>query len=147
MSPGDGINRSDMTDATTSFSVPQERAERERLRTATEAYVLSSNLVPPLSMAELHEQTAAVCKATAADPAHAGFITVLIANEVWKDTLASVPYERRVLLLPQCLRDKDECPATIDEFGLLCEDCGGCALTQWRSLGREKGYQVLIAEG
>lgn len=147
MSHGDGIHTTEMTDATASFSVPMERNERERLRAATEDYVLSSSLVPPLSMAELHEHTDAVCKTAGADPAHAGFITVLVANEVWKDTLASVPYERRVLLLPQCLRDKDECPATIDEFGLLCEECGRCPIGDIQKEAENLGYVVLVAEG
>lgn len=147
MSPANGIHTTDMTDKTTSFSVPQERKERERLRAATEDYVLTGSLVPPLSMAELHEHTDAVCKAAAADPSHAGFVTVLVANEVWKDTLASVPYERRVLLLPQCLRDKDECPATIDEFGLLCEECGKCPIGGIQKEAEKLGYVVLVAEG
>lgn len=136
-----------MTDSTKTYSVPFERAERDRLRIAAETYVLKRNLVPPLSIGELHEHTAAVCKAANADTGHSAFVTVMVANEVWKDTLASVPYERRVLLLPQCLRDKNGCPATIDEFGLLCEECGNCPIGSIQKEAENLGYVVLVAEG
>ena len=49
--------------------------------------------------------------------------------------------------MPHCLRDAEVCPAEYNELGLLCEDCGGCALTDLRSTAEAKGYQVLIAEG
>src|ERR1051325_8867818 len=38
------------------------------------------------------------------DPIYRDYIGVLINNEMWRETLAAVPYERRLLLLPKCLR-------------------------------------------
>ena len=53
---------------------------------------------------------------------------ILINNEAWRDALAAVPFDRRLLLLPKCLREEEHCPAPFDEFGLLCKQCGLCSI-------------------
>ena len=72
---------------------------------------------------------------------------VLVNNEAWRDTLAGVPYERRLLLLPKCLRVEDKCPAPFDEFGLLCKQCGLCSIQDLQDEAERLGYAVLVAEG
>jgi geranylgeranyl pyrophosphate synthase len=72
---------------------------------------------------------------------------ILLSNEVWQDVVATVPFRRRTLLLPPCLRSSTRCPAQFDEFGLLCERCGNCVLGALSSEAEELGYAVLIAEG
>ncbi len=72
---------------------------------------------------------------------------LLINNEMWRETLASVPYERRLLLLPKCLRVESKCPAPFDEFGLLCKQCGLCTIQDLQSEAEKLGYAVLVAEG
>jgi len=72
---------------------------------------------------------------------------VLFNNEIWRGTFASVPYERRLLLLPQCLRSAADCPAERDDMGLLCQGCGRCPISELQSLAEDLGYLVLVAEG
>jgi geranylgeranyl pyrophosphate synthase len=72
---------------------------------------------------------------------------VLISNEVWSEQLATVPYDRRLLLLPKCLRVEDKCPAPFDEFGLLCKQCGLCSIQDLQEEAERLGYAVLVAEG
>ena len=62
------------------------------------------------------------------DPIYRDYIGVLISNEMWRETLAQVPFEKRLLLLPKCLRVEAKCPAPFDEFGLLCKQCGLCTI-------------------
>lgn len=118
------------------------------LHEAVAAYVADTRLVPPLSWEELELHTRMFLNlhplAAAADP---GLVAILLNNAVWRDTVAAVPFERRLLLLPQCLRNPDTCPATIDEFGLLCRQCGRCRLGEVQAAAEELGYVVLIAEG
>jgi len=69
----------------------------------------------------------------------------LIASYVAKEK--PVPFERRLLLLPKCLRDEERCPAPFDEFGLLCKQCGLCSIQDLQNEAERLGYAVLTAEG
>ena len=60
---------------------------------------------------------------------------------------ARFPFERRLLLLPQCLRVEAKCPAPFDEFGLLCKHCGLCTIQDLQNEAEKLGYAVLVAEG
>jgi geranylgeranyl pyrophosphate synthase len=75
------------------------------------------------------------------------YIGVLLNNEMWRESLASVPFERRLLLLPKCLRVENKCPAPFDEFGLLCKQCGLCTIQDLQAEAEKLGYAVLVAEG
>ena len=55
------------------------------------------------------------------DETYLDYAVVLVNNESWRDTLATVPFEKRLLLMPKCLREENRCPAPFDEFGLLCK--------------------------
>lgn len=126
--------------------VPQEKEQRELLLSEVRDYVRHRKLVPPLSMEELEEHVSRVAADIDGENGFRGFITVLLNNEVWRDTLALIPYERRILLLPQCLRSKD-CNAGMDEFGLICDECGRCPIGTLQAEAEGIGYVVLVAEG
>ena len=130
-------------------SIPQTLAERERLRIAIAGYVSANRerLVPPLVLDELKTHAAAVMTATGVNPMYVDYVGVLLSNEVWREQLATVPYERRLLLLPKCLRVEDKCPAPFDEFGLLCKQCGLCTIQDLQNEAERLGYAVLVAEG
>ena len=127
--------------------IPGEKAERERIRSAVGAYVAARSLVPPLSLEELEGHARELLHSAAIPDGQSDFVSVLVSNAVWRDTLAAVPYERRVLLLPQCLRAKEQCAAELDEYGLLCAQCGRCAIGALQAEAEELGYVVLVAEG
>ena len=75
------------------------------------------------------------------------YVGILLNNEVWREQLATVPFDRRLLLLPKCLRVEDKCPAPFDEFGLLCKQCGLCTIQDLQEEAERLGYAVLVAEG
>jgi geranylgeranyl pyrophosphate synthase len=125
------------------YGVPADRIERDQVLCAVAGYTAEHQLVPPLSMEELRDHAERI----AADPGLIDYVMVLLNNAVWRDTIASIPYERRLLLLPQCLRNPLHCPAELDKFGLLCEACGGCSIGELQTLAEELGYVVLVAEG
>src|SRR5207253_2943588 len=75
------------------------------------------------------------------------YIGVVFNSEASRETLASVPFERRLLLLPKCLRVEDKCPAPFDDFGLLCKQCGLCTIQDLQAEAERLGYAVLVAEG
>ena len=41
----------------------------------------------------------------------ADYTSILVSNAAWRDSLAQIPYERRLLLIPKCLRVEERCPA------------------------------------
>jgi geranylgeranyl pyrophosphate synthase len=130
-------------------NIPQTLAEREHLRAVVGRYVDAhrDTLVPPLVMDELREQADAVVALAGVKPLYRDYVGVLLSNEVWSEQLAAVPYERRLLLLPKCLRVEDKCPAPFDEFGLLCKQCGLCTIQDLQEEAERLGYAVLVAEG
>ena len=76
-----------------------------------------------------------------------GFAMVLIGNFFWKQQFLAIPFERRLLLLPHCLKHAEGCPADYDEFGLDCEKCGACSIADYKGRAEKLGYKVLVAEG
>ena len=128
-------------------NIPATLAERQALRRVVEAYVERESPVPPLSMEELRRHTAIALERDAVDARYHEYAAVLLNNHVWRESLAAVPYERRLLLMPKCLRVEDKCPAPFDELGLLCKQCGLCSIQDLQLEAERLGYAVLVAEG
>lgn len=130
-------------------NIPQTRAEREVLLRQVQAYVAArrSEITPPLVLDELRVRSEEIVRAHAVDPRYHDYVGVLLGNETWREHLAAVPYDRRLLLLPKCLRVEDRCPAPFDEFGLLCKQCGLCTIQDLQEEAEKLGYAVLVAEG
>lgn len=128
-------------------NIPQTRGEREHLRRRLRKFVAEKQPVAPLSLAELRRLAEDFVDGEGIDRRYVDYTGVLLNGEVWRDQLASVPYERRLLLLPKCLRVEDQCPAPFDEFGLLCKQCGLCTIQDLQEEAERLGYAVLVAEG
>src|SRR5688572_20803444 len=130
-------------------NIPQTLPEREYLRSVVLRYVEDrrETLVPPLVLDELRTHADAVVVLGRIDPMYRDYAGILINNEVWTEHLATVPFERRLLLLPKCLRVEEKCPAPFDEFGLLCKQCGLCTIQDLQEEAERLGYAVLVAEG
>jgi geranylgeranyl pyrophosphate synthase len=133
----------------TQENLPSERAEREALRRHVAAYVARhrDELTPPLLADELRSRAEDAARLAGLDAKYADYVGVLLNNEVWREQLASTPFERRLLLLPKCLRVEDRCPAPFDDFGLLCKQCGLCTIQDLQEEAERLGYAVLVAEG
>src|SRR5229473_91399 len=130
-------------------NIPQTLPERERLRSFIARYVAANrdSVVPPLVLDELRNHADRVVAGAGVDSIYRDYAGVLLGNEVWREQLATVPYDRRLLLLPKCLRVEDKCPAPFDEFGLLCKQCGLCTIQDLQTEAERLGYAVLVAEG
>lgn len=128
-------------------NVPQSRHAREKLLEAIRAYVAREKPVPPLGIEELRVHTDAVLKEAGMESKYSDFAAVLVNNEAWRETVAAIPYDKRLLLLPKCLRDAKDCPSSFDDIGLLCQHCGRCVIDDLKSQAEQLGYAVLVAEG
>ncbi|MBW8036118.1 MAG: DUF116 domain-containing protein [Planctomycetes bacterium] len=128
-------------------NIPRTKQQRELLLDTIRQYVEEEKPVTPLSFNELGVHSDKVLDIAGMDKKYADFAAVLINNEAWRKTVASIPYERRLLLLPNCLRDHEKCQGQFDDVGLICEHCGNCIIDEFKSRAEELGYAVLVAEG
>ena len=128
-------------------NIPQTKAERDQITAIVRGYVERYRPVPPMPIAELREHADRIVAAAGLDAAHRDYIGVVVNNEAWRDALATIPYDRRLLLMPKCLRVEARCPAPFDEFGLLCKKCGLCSIQDLQTEAERLGYAVLVAEG
>lgn len=128
-------------------NIPPTLFERTRLLQAVRRYVAEFNPVPPVPLAELKDHADRLVVSLDCNPVHRDYLGVLLNNEMWRESFAAVPYERRLLLLPKCMRVASKCPAPFDEFGLLCKQCGLCTIQDLTAEAEKLGYAVLVAEG
>lgn len=128
-------------------NIPQTKAERDAVLATVREYVEREKPVPPLPLEELRVHTERLVAQAGIDPQYTDYTGVLLNNELWRESLAAIPYERRLLLMPKCLRVESKCPAPFDEFGLLCKQCGLCTIQDFQNEAERLGYAVLVAEG
>ncbi len=127
--------------------VPASVAERGHLRSLAVRYVQEHGLLPPLGVDELRGCASSLAAQQGVPGEHLAFLTVLIGNAVWQPVVAAVPFDRRLLLLPQCLCRTEVCRAERDEVGLLCAGCGRCSIARLQGEAERLGYVTLVAEG
>lgn len=128
-------------------NIPPTLQQREELVQFARSWVKEWAPVPPVPLADLRQLADKVLAETGVDARYRDYVAVLINNELWRETLAAIPYDRRLLLLPKCLRAEDKCRAAMDEFGLLCKQCGQCTIQDLQAEAERLGYAVLVAEG
>jgi len=130
-------------------NLPQTKQERDHFLQVIRAYVEEEKPVPPMPLKELEVHARRLLDGLGYrdDDTYLHYTAVCLNNEMWRETLAEIPYERRLLLMPKCLRVEDKCPAPFDEFGLLCKQCGLCSIQDFQNEAERLGYAVLVAEG
>ncbi len=127
--------------------VPQSRAERKTFLSHVRKYVGANVLVPPVTVDQIRRHAGALRGQCRIDRRYSDFISVLLGNTIWMNTVSTVPFNRRIFMIPHCLRDKKTCTAEMDEFGLLCRECGKCPIGTLKKEAESLGYLVLVAEG
>ncbi|MDB4673411.1 polyprenyl synthetase family protein [Verrucomicrobiales bacterium] len=128
-------------------NIPQTKTERDALLRYIREYMETEKPVPPMPLDELEVHARKVLEATGFADIYLHYTAVCLSNEMWRETMAAIPFERRLLLMPKCLRVEDKCPAPFDEFGLLCKSCGLCTIQDFQEEAERLGYAVLVAEG
>lgn len=127
--------------------VPGTAELRQQIRAAAEVIAAQLDRSRPLARHEM-EQTARRLLAEMGQPAgYVGWTMVALASAFWREQVAAVPPEKRLLLLPHCLRNAERCAGEYRPLGLICRDCGACQLAALRAEAAGVGYRVMIAEG
>jgi len=128
-------------------AVPETLSQREKFKTEAERYARGFDKSQPFSKDELESHARKLLAELDEPEKFLGFAMVMLGNFFWKQQFLAVPFHRRMLLLPHCLKHAEGCPADYDEFGLDCEKCGACSIADYKVRAEQLGYKVLVAEG
>ena len=127
--------------------VPETLELRESLRARCAEIASRLDRDVPMTKDEMEQVARRALQEADLPEGYLGWMMVMISSAFWEDSLKSVPPERRLFLLPHCLKHAEGCPAEYDQFGMNCKECGACSIADFRSLAEEMGYRVLVAEG
>jgi geranylgeranyl pyrophosphate synthase len=128
-------------------AMPQERAERDKVRAEAARRAAVFDRSRPLVRDLLQSMAETMLREMGLEEKYLGFAMVCLSNEFWRTQIQSIPFNRRLLLLPHCLKHAEGCPADYDEFGLDCKKCGACSVADYKTKAEELGYKVLVSEG
>lgn len=120
---------------------------REMLRLRCREVAAKLDKSVPLGKDEMEKVARALLENEGLAEGYLGWAMVVLSTEFWADQVASVPPERRLFLLPHCLKHAEGCPADYDQFGMNCRQCGACSIADFRTVAEDMGYRVLVAEG
>ena len=127
--------------------VPETRELRETIRGHCCELVAHLDKSEPLSKGDWERLARELLSSGGFSEKYLGWTMVVLTSEFWRDQVAAIPPQRRLLLLPHCLKHAEGCPADYDEFGLDCRRCGACSIADFRTQAEDMGYRVLVAEG
>jgi geranylgeranyl diphosphate synthase, type II len=127
--------------------VPETRELRDRVRAEAARLGQTLDRSKPLTKANLRALAEGLLKEMSLGEQYLGFVMVVLSNEFWREQVQAIPFNRRLLLLPHCLKHAEGCPADYDEFGLDCRKCGACSVADFKTKAEDLGYKVLVSEG
>lgn len=126
--------------------VPETPELRRDLRARLRIRVSGLALRPPVPLPRLIRLATGFLADNALPEAWRDWCVVCISNVIWEKAIRRIPRERRLLLLPVCIRDHEHCQAEFDDLGLLCAGCGRCPVAAWREQAERLGMATLVAE-
>ncbi|QGJ72146.1 Geranylgeranyl pyrophosphate synthase [Planctomycetales bacterium 10988] len=127
--------------------VPETRAMRDTMIAKCREYAATLDKSNPLNKDEMESHARTILEQMNLSEGYVGWTMVSLASEFWRDHIAAIPPQRRLFLMPHCLKNPSGCPADYDEFGLDCRQCGACSIADFRGTAEDMGYKVLVSEG
>jgi geranylgeranyl diphosphate synthase, type II len=124
--------------------VPQDAAIRDAIRSLGQAMAAAMEFV---SQGALRERAVELLTRLNLSYDFIGFAMVSLSNAYWANAFASVPFSRRLLLLPHCLRSSTSCTAIFSGDSLTGTHCSHCPIGDIQAQAEKLGYRVSIAEG
>ncbi len=73
-------------------------------------------------------------------------IAIHLKNQAMLKPFRKVPFDRRAIFLPQCLRSPN-CPAVLSPEGIRCRDCGACGISRAHREAEKLGYLFFVVPG
>jgi uncharacterized protein len=73
-------------------------------------------------------------------------LSIDVQNRAMWATYSRIPFDKRAVFVPQCLRSVD-CPARLSPEGIKCKDCGKCEIMNAKKLAQKLGYMFFVVPG
>jgi hypothetical protein len=73
-------------------------------------------------------------------------IAIRLKNQAMYKSYRKIPYNKRAIFLPQCLRSTT-CPAVLSPEGIMCRDCGACGISRAKKEAKKLGYMIFVVPG
>lgn len=73
-------------------------------------------------------------------------VGIQLKNKVGLAKFSRIPFEKRMVFLPQCLRSPD-CPSKLSQEGLCCIGCGRCEICNARKVADDLGCMMFVVPG
>ena len=127
--------------------VPQDGAVRDAVRGRAARAATGLDPGRPPTRADLERSGARVLEELSLPRRFLGFAMVAVSNAFWRPLFEAIPFDRRLLFLPACLRNRDVCKGQFNSIGLDCVGCSDCTVRHLKGSAESLGYRVLIAEG
>ncbi len=144
-----GFSLSKKNSTVTSFTdslQPETSEQRRELRGLLEEFLKKHPHIAPVELRHLEGLAGQFLQEHSLPDSYRDWCMIFINNILWGKVIRRIPRERRLLMLPFCLRHSSKCEADYDEFGLLCKDCGRCRIPELRQLAESFGLTTLVAE-
>jgi geranylgeranyl pyrophosphate synthase len=129
------------------LEVPLLTEIRNNIRKEVEAWFVQNQIIPPVSYDSIANTADTLIEKNGWDKNYKAFTMVCCGNAMWRPVIGSVPFNRRILLLPHCLRHSTLCKGQQDEMGLLCSECGNCSISGLLREAENLGYVAIVTEG
>jgi uncharacterized protein len=82
------------------------------------------------------------------EPDNIDKLYIELKNSINEDAFRKAPKNKKLVFLPQCLRDSKNCKAKINEDGYVCAKCSlECKARQVKELAEKLGYRVFLVPG
>lgn len=129
------------------LEVPETQQRRAQLTEVARQRISEKQLLPPVSMDTLEEVALETLNMAEGKEEELAFTMLMCSNELWRPYYEATPTDRRLLLLPQCLKKSTTCKGVNDELGLICAGCNQCSINLLLLHAENLGYSTLVAEG
>jgi hypothetical protein len=71
-----------------------------------------------------------------------------LKNSIHEEAFKKVPNKKKIVFLPQCLRDCNKCKATLGKYGYKCVKCSTkCKARKIKDFSEGLGYKSFIVPG
>jgi geranylgeranyl diphosphate synthase, type II len=127
--------------------VPMDRKTRDEIRFLTDQYFAVNRILPPVSYHAIAEYADLLIEAYQWNKSYKAFVMVCCGNAIWRTIVGAIPFDRRMLMLPHCLKNSNMCKGSMDELGLLCTECGNCNISGFLREAENLGYITVVTEG
>jgi hypothetical protein len=110
----------------------------------TERFIFPNFML--FSVTILENLVKALFRLVGADDSIVDDVGIELKNKISLKKFRRTPINRRMIFLPQCLRDID-CPSKLSPEGIKCINCGSCEIGAAKKNAEELGYKVFIVPG